>query len=279
MCHSVNRATIDAMEHGVVSSASIMVPCPAFEEFAKYAREHPERDFGVHLTLNAEFPTHRWGPVLPAAEVPGLVDAAGNFWKDEWQTAGQARADEVERELSAQIDRASKRGVKVSHLDAHMGTVFMRPDLVEVYVNLGIKYNLPILFVRDGQLSRLFPIPRNVTDQMGALAKALDARRLPVLDRIYMHYQAESVSRKRDHYWNVFGNLPAGVSELIVHCGYDDRELGSVTSSSTLRDGDRRVLVDPATAREIARLGVTIIDWKRFQAMATSNRDAGQTVK
>ena len=51
MSHSVNRATVQAFEVGMVTCGSIMVPCPWFPEVAAYCREHPEADLGLHLTL------------------------------------------------------------------------------------------------------------------------------------------------------------------------------------------------------------------------------------
>jgi predicted glycoside hydrolase/deacetylase ChbG (UPF0249 family) len=266
MSHSVNRATIDAMERGIVSSASILVPPAWFPEFADYARKHPDKDYGIHLTLTSEWEFYRWGPVAPRDKVPSLVDQQGYLWDNVTLVAQNVKADEAEIELRAQIDRARQFGVPLSHLDTHMGALFSRPDLIEVYVGLGLEYDLPVLFIRDISAEVALAYPA-LAGRGAAMIQKLNERRLPLLDHIGQFYDGESHEERHQQYIDFLRNLPPGVSELIIHCGYDNEELRAITDSSPRRDGDRRIFMDPATSALVKELNIEVLTWKQFREM------------
>ncbi len=145
VAHSEDAASFDALDQNAVTSASIMIPCPWLTEVAAYAKAHPDADLGLHLTLTSEWSTYRWGPVASKNTVPSLLDPSGYLWPDAPEGVHSLKADDAEREIRAQVERAIAMGIHPTHLDSHMGVLFSRPDLFAVYVKVAREYKLPFL--------------------------------------------------------------------------------------------------------------------------------------
>src|SRR5512145_395803 len=136
--HAANVGVYEALRDGVATSASLMVPCPwAREAASRYRGE----DVGVELTLNAEHDLYRWGPITHA---PSLLDGDGGFPRTVTDVWDHADLDEVRRELRAQVERAILWGFDVSHLDSHMGTLQLRPEFFDIYLELAVDFGLPL---------------------------------------------------------------------------------------------------------------------------------------
>lgn len=144
--YSANMAFIELCRLGIVTSGSIIVPGSWFPHMAQLARDNPQLDVGVHLTLTAEFDRFRWRPLTGLAD-NGLCDAEGFFHRTGAATRG-AHPAAVEREFRAQIDAALGSGVDVTHIDTHMGTAWA-PEFIEIYERLGDEYKVPIFLPRS----------------------------------------------------------------------------------------------------------------------------------
>lgn len=145
MNHSVTMAIKQVAETGIPFSSSVMFACPWYQEAVSVLKQFPAVSVGVHLTLNSEWKYYRWGPVLGRSAVPSLVDSNGLFLPSSAAfLKSNFKLDEVEKELSAQIERALGTGLKIDYVDYHMGTAVSTPELRAVVEKLAKKYGLGI---------------------------------------------------------------------------------------------------------------------------------------
>lgn len=214
--HAVNAAAIKAMESGVVNSASMMVPCPWFPEIADYSKSHPDADFGLHLTLTSERVYYRWGSVASRDKVPTLLDQNGYLHHD-WEQHQQINPKEVEIEIRAQIERALAMGVHPTHLDSHQYRLIMYgKDLFDVMLQVAHDYKLPIFVNKDWYA------------QYPYLQSSLGPGDV-VLDHTVTIEPDVPPEKWADFYLDALKKLQPGVTEFVIHPGFDDEELRAAT--------------------------------------------------
>lgn len=220
LSHSENRATIQALENGMVNSYSIMVPCPWFYEMANFAKNNPHFDNGIHLTLTCEWEKYKFGPVLPISEVSSLVDKNGYFHKNRVDFNTNALAEEVRKELQAQIEKALQFGLHPTHLDSHMYSVGVKPEFLEIYKDLGEIYDLPVL------------LNRQLIETVGLGNEEYSVESNLLVDTVHLGTFTDfEKGELKNYYGSVLDNLNAGFNVLLIHPAFDDNEMQGITEN------------------------------------------------
>jgi predicted glycoside hydrolase/deacetylase ChbG (UPF0249 family) len=133
MSWAENHATQSGMLKGIITSTSLMVPCPWFFEMTQFCLDNPDLDYGIHLTLTGEWKTYPFKPCLEANRIHSLVDSRGCFYPKKETVRDQASINEVYLEHKRQIQIVLDMGLQTSHLDFHMYTLGVRQDLLELF--------------------------------------------------------------------------------------------------------------------------------------------------
>ena len=267
MCHSANDGAFEALLSGPATCGSIMVPCAWFEEAAALARANPDADLGVHLTLTAEWVSYRWGPVASRDRVPSLLDADGYLPRTAIEVAKNAKPEEVEIELRAQIEKALAAGIDVTHIDSHMGTVFF-PQFVPIYTKLAREYRVPAFAVRpDAELLAARGLP-GAEKLFAGLMDRLEEAGVPVLDA----FDAESLDFPDGegvaHNRGRIARLVRGVTYLICHPARDSEELrAAMTFGAHQRDFERSFYGGEAGRSALAEARVKTVGMRALRAL------------
>jgi predicted glycoside hydrolase/deacetylase ChbG (UPF0249 family) len=270
MCHDANEGGFETLANGPATCGSVMVPCPWFSEAAARARENSDFDLGVHLTLNSEWEHYRWGPVAGCDAVPSLLDDEGFLWRTTVETLQRAAPEEVEVELRAQVERALAAGIDVTHLDSHMGTVFYKPEFVEVYARLAREFRVPVFVAR----------PR--TEQLEALglgaalpiferlADALEADGFPILDGFDSDSLDFEPGDGLTHNRRRLERITPGIHYLICHAARAGDELRAISPDAHAREFERSFYGGDSGQRALDEAGIRTVGMRALRDLMRS---------
>ena len=227
MCPASGQAFKDLWSVGGVTSGAVMTPCAWFPAAAKMCRENPEMDMGVHATLNAEWEGYRWGPVSDVGARSGLRDEAGYFHDDPDNTSNLASVEDVEKEVSAQIEMALKAGIDVTHVDSHMGAI-MHPKFIQTYIQAAGSRVLPNMLPRlDAVGIDVMGISEADRVAYAPIMEMLEGVGIPTLNGI-MSMPLDEPDGQMEIAKQLLGRLPVGITHFILHPSIDTPELRSI---------------------------------------------------
>ncbi|MDO8736697.1 MAG: ChbG/HpnK family deacetylase [Thermoleophilia bacterium] len=247
----VNRAVVECYQRGVVTSATLMVNGRAAVEAALLAADNPGLGIGLHLNLTSG------PPLMPPESVPSLVSGDGVFpglkaalWR---LTSGSARTHELEDEITAQIDRLIKLGIRPTHIDSHHH-LHAHPRLRSLVRKICPRHGVNRM--RGFNMS-----PRSPK----AIAVAFAARmpssggRMSTPDR----FSGMEVMGNRDMAAALRRSLAANgdILEFMCHPGYADDELVKSTSYNTPRQAELLKLLSTAFTAAIDEAGAARISY------------------
>jgi predicted glycoside hydrolase/deacetylase ChbG (UPF0249 family) len=264
----VNSGIFDAHDRGILTSASIFAHAPATADALRRVWARPSLGVGVHLALVDGI------PMLPPHCVPSLVEDDGRF-RASWKPfivaclRGRVALDEVERELTAQIDRIRSEGIRLTHLDAHKH-VHAFPPIFAIVTQLAERFGIPVIRVPYEAWS---PVWGDGQQRRTARVQAIvNAAMLPWAKQDYRTAAAHGLRTPRfmgrshtgvvsaHSLGGMLRRLRPGVTELMVHPGYVDAALSQTrTRLLSSRAEEVQLLCATGTRDLVADEGIQLI--------------------
>jgi predicted glycoside hydrolase/deacetylase ChbG (UPF0249 family) len=266
MCQSSIQAFRDLWSFGTITSAAVMVPCPWFPVVKWLCRDNPDIDMGVHITLNAEWASYRWGPLSTRDPESGLLDEDGYF--HQWQDSvyQQAKPEAVEKEIHAQIEHALSAGIDITHIDSHMGTV-MHPSFIQYYVQAAASRLLPSMLPRiDAYGIELMGGNPEELQVYAPIMEQLESMGVPMLNGLLsMPLDEPDEQAQMEIAKKLLGNLPAGITHFVLHPSMDTPELRAIATDWESRVQNYRVFMSDELKIFLEREDIRLIGYRQIR--------------
>lgn len=270
MCNAANEAVEELFSGGWLKSSTIMMPCPAAEHAVKFSIDHPEYAIGIHTTLTSEWGKYRWKPLTDGKS---LLDEDGFMWRESDLVEKNASLSDIEKEVRAQIDLAHSMGMKPSHIDNHMGSLYGhytgRFTLSRLALKICGSYGYAYRFYTKAD-KRICPegVPYFFYSAVTILAKVW-GRKFNVIIPDYLLFpdwkddMRVSYEVYRDTILKIWTDIPEdGVTETFVHPSVENDEIKGITSRWKDRVWEYELLKDPYVHQYLKDHGVELISYR-----------------
>jgi hopanoid biosynthesis associated protein HpnK len=274
----VNRAIVEAHEHGVVTSATLMANGPAFADAIALAQSRPGLGVGCHILLVDGT------PLLDATAVRTLLDrgnSSGPHFREgiarfgALALLGRLSESEIEAEATAQIRKLQGAGITVTHLDSHKHTHLfprvLRP-LLRAAASCGVRaIRNPFERMQGSQLSASPSLWKRWAEVgvLRGLAKefreAVQHAEISTPDGTLAVVATGLLNERLLRL--MVENLPEGTWELVCHPGYNDADLRGIrTRLRESREQELRILTSSFTRDLLAANGIEMVSFRELTA-------------
>ncbi len=280
MCKSANEAVFELFREGNLLSSTIMMPCPTAKDAVEFSVANPQYAIGIHTTLTSEWKEYRWKPLTDGKS---LLDEEGFMWHESDLVEKNAKTSEIEAEVRAQIDLAHSMGMKPSHIDNHMGSLYGnrtgRFGLLKLAYKICGSYGYAYrMFIKADKSVLPAGVPLFALKAAAALSKHwAEKYKVPVID--YLLFPDWGVMNKklnlgksgdfqkdylkyREEILKIWTSIPEGITETFVHPALNTPELRSITHSWYQRVWEYQLMKDPYTHKYLKDHGITLISYR-----------------
>ena len=271
----VNRGIVEAHQHGLVTSSTLMAGGAAFENAIALAKQTPRLSVGCHVLL-VDGP-----PVLDLSKVSTLAFANSGTpqFRESIVTfacrAAGRRLDEaqIEAEIAAQIQKLQSAGIQVSHLDSHKHT-HMFPAVFRPMLRAAKKCGIravrnpfePLLFASARNWKRRFQLGILRSFQK-SFRQALDDAGMLTPNGCIGIIATGGLTMST--FRALIENLPEGTWEFVSHPGYNDADLARIkTRLRASRAKELQILTSEETKEILRREQIELISYRDFAQSA-----------
>ena len=185
--------------------------------------------------------------------------------------AMDASAEEVEKEIRAQIEQSIAWGYRPDHIDTHMGTLFGDPSYVKAYMKVAQEYGIPANIIDISVPSVLAEFRAKGYPMDDSVVKMTEEYTLPKLDFFSSAPKADSYEEKVEAFKTLIKSLPPGLTEIIFHPSVETDNLRGITGSWQQRVWESQIFGDPDLINFFKEEGIIFTNWKeimtRFNSM------------